>query len=647
MIWDAGARSIEVLNGDGWYTVEVEAAVTGVVVGFNTTDTTPHYSDIQYGFQISQGRWRRIRLGTTGSWVSFSGKETFHVARGNGRVYLSVGTAAPSEQGSAPFLLPGTLVHTFDSAPVGAVFLDSSILIPFDSVFDLTRTVAPSWGVVDGSFLAPTGLTFAGTFDPYVDGSFLPMTGQATVEATSRVSGSFEPMWGWSGTTPSAVVVGSFLPPTGFVSTGSAEVEFARVNGTFPPLVGAASGYEWFPSSVDGYFLEPTGKAYAGNICVVEGRFPFMVGFSDAVSEPATNRFFGFLPAVTHNIDSAFDGITSAGDADSAYIIVSDPEFESLGLADSTPYPGTESEIEAVSDAYGFSETLPSEGVLITSEAEGVSEVEILGADEWVSYAVADTEIELLVDTERELTSDGVASSAVFIEQGLELESVADGASEYNLRVELELESVGEADTELTLIGDGDGDVTSVGVADAEYWLETETDIVTTSMAHATSHYFIKNPGAVAWVMNTETAAPSWYSNWQFVDMVQLADRVLAVGPEGLVEMGADSDAGNEIDAELEYGFTDFGAEQKKRIDAFWFGYTSSDVVEVEVETIDGPGYSYRMQARDADSPRNNRVRPAKGLNARYWRIKVRNTDGADVAVDSISADVVPSARRL
>jgi hypothetical protein len=156
-----------------------------------------------------------------------------------------------------------------------------------------------------------------------------------------------------------------------------------------------------------------------------------------------------------------------------------------------------------------------------------------------------------------------------------------------------------------------------------------------------------KQPGAVAWVMNTETAAPSWYSNWQFIDMVQIGDRVLAVGPEGLVELGGESDAGEDIDAGVTYGFMDFGADEKKRIDAFWMGYTSPDVLQASVETFGNPVYTYSMTPRNADSPRNNRIRPGKGLNARYWRIGIDNVGGCDFSVDSISADVVPSARRL
>ena len=162
---------------------------------------------------------------------------------------------------------------------------------------------------------------------------------------------------------------------------------------------------------------------------------------------------------------------------------------------------------------------------------------------------------------------------------------------------------------------------------------------------------------AVAWLMNTESGAASWYSNFDFSDVAQVGDTVFAVGPDGLFTLAGSTDAGDPIDAAVQYGFTDFGgfdnqgnpkpSEPKKRVTDFWFGYTSDGDVSVAVETFGESPYTYTMPARTADSPRNNRVRPGKGLNARYWRVTLSNTDGCAVTVHSVSADVVQTSRRL
>ena len=161
---------------------------------------------------------------------------------------------------------------------------------------------------------------------------------------------------------------------------------------------------------------------------------------------------------------------------------------------------------------------------------------------------------------------------------------------------------------------------------------------------------FYKDPSATAWVMNTETAAPYWYSNWQFSDMIQVGDKVLAVGPEGLCVIGANTDAGETIEAAVQYGFTDFGAEQKKRVPEFVFGYTAETPMGITVETYGQgyPPYEYQISAqRLSEQPNNGRLTPGKGLNARYWRIAVRNTDGGAFSVNSITASLAVSSRRL
>ena len=165
-----------------------------------------------------------------------------------------------------------------------------------------------------------------------------------------------------------------------------------------------------------------------------------------------------------------------------------------------------------------------------------------------------------------------------------------------------------------------------------------------------TDTHFHKDPSATAWVMNTETAAPYWYSNWQFSDMIQVGDKVLAVGPEGLCVIGANTDAGETIEAAVQYGFTDFGTEQKKRVPEFVFGYTAETPMGVMVETYGQgyPPYEYSLSAqRLSEQPNNGRLTPGKGLNARYWRIEIHNTDGGAFSVNSITASLAVSSRRL
>ena len=201
-------------------------------------------------------------------------------------------------------------------------------------------------------------------------------------------------------------------------------------------------------------------------------------------------------------------------------------------------------------------------------------------------------------------------------------------------------EQTGVLSSEVLDIAEFASEVEAVSASQGEF-----SDVLTFSDAA-----FYKDPSATAWVMNTETAAPYWYSNWQFYDMVQVGDKVLAVGPEGLCVIGADTDAGETIDAVLGYGFADFGTEQKKRVPEFVFGYTAETPMGVTVETYGQgyPPYEYSLSAqRLSEQPNNGRLTPGKGLSARYWRIEIHNTDGGAFSVNSITASLAVSSRRL
>ncbi len=157
------------------------------------------------------------------------------------------------------------------------------------------------------------------------------------------------------------------------------------------------------------------------------------------------------------------------------------------------------------------------------------------------------------------------------------------------------------------------------------------------------------NPRRVAWVMNTETTAVSWYNSFDFESVAQPPGKALAVGPDGLYELSGDTDAGRPIAAEVVTGFDDFGSPQTKRVDSFYFGYTSPGRLSVTTETY-GSGHSpttYFLEQRTASAPRNSRVTPGKGLHGRYWRVTIRNIEGADFEVHDAMVDIAVSTRRV
>ena len=153
---------------------------------------------------------------------------------------------------------------------------------------------------------------------------------------------------------------------------------------------------------------------------------------------------------------------------------------------------------------------------------------------------------------------------------------------------------------------------------------------------------------ALAWVLNIETTGLSTYDNFGFNSVTAYNGILYATSPEGVFVINGDKDQARRITSRVKTGMLDFGIETTKRISDVFVGYTGGRL-SYEVETYDGPTevYTYEMPERDSDAPRNNRVKPGRGLSSRYWRFGIENIDGADFQLHNQTAVVGVSKRRL
>jgi hypothetical protein len=166
--------------------------------------------------------------------------------------------------------------------------------------------------------------------------------------------------------------------------------------------------------------------------------------------------------------------------------------------------------------------------------------------------------------------------------------------------------------------------------------------------ATAAGYPWAKDFAAAAWVMNTETTGLTNYDNFQFTSLVQLDGVVYGTTADGIYALSGADDAGRKVKSALKTGFLDFGRDQTKRVSDLYVGYTGGQL-ECTVETYDGPQeeYTYTLEERDADAPRNNRMKVGKGLSSRYWRFTFENVDGTDFQIYDTAANVATSKRRL
>lgn len=153
---------------------------------------------------------------------------------------------------------------------------------------------------------------------------------------------------------------------------------------------------------------------------------------------------------------------------------------------------------------------------------------------------------------------------------------------------------------------------------------------------------------ALAWVLNPETGGVSQYDNFGYESVVAHNGVLYAASPEGIFALDNDTDEGRKIQATIQTGFLDFRREEMKRLSDFYLAYTGGEMA-LSVETYDGPQevYTYNIEEREANAPRNNRIRIGKGLSSRYWRFTIENVLGADFQIYDMRAIVGTSNRRL
>lgn len=152
-----------------------------------------------------------------------------------------------------------------------------------------------------------------------------------------------------------------------------------------------------------------------------------------------------------------------------------------------------------------------------------------------------------------------------------------------------------------------------------------------------------------AWVLNSQSLAHSYYDGFvDFNSAVQLGNRTFMLSPSGLYELGGDSDDGKIIEAEVVTGQKDFGTIDRKRVEQFDLGYTAAGDLQAVV-SCEGfePSEPQTLEAREMRTAHTSRIRVGKGMVGRYWKLELKNREGADFELFSLQTKVALSTRRM
>jgi len=138
--------------------------------------------------------------------------------------------------------------------------------------------------------------------------------------------------------------------------------------------------------------------------------------------------------------------------------------------------------------------------------------------------------------------------------------------------------------------------------------------------------------------MNLETGAVSTYADYA----VTSASGGFGTKADGLYSLTGEQP----VDAHIDLGKQNFGAENLKHMPACYIGVSSETPMELRVSPSDDEVYEYTARSCSLDT-RIQRVDVGRGLRSNWFNLSIHNTEGSDFTLASVSFAPVASGRRI
>lgn len=148
---------------------------------------------------------------------------------------------------------------------------------------------------------------------------------------------------------------------------------------------------------------------------------------------------------------------------------------------------------------------------------------------------------------------------------------------------------------------------------------------------------------ALQYAINIATGAPSVYRGFDFNGFVSVDGIAYGWKSDGLYRIGADADDGDTIRALVDFGISDYGRAQRKRVAAAWLGIRTDGCTYVKVRADNGAEHIYRANA----SRDNHKAILAKGVAGRRWSFTLELEDASFASLDSIEIEIALLDRRF
>lgn len=155
------------------------------------------------------------------------------------------------------------------------------------------------------------------------------------------------------------------------------------------------------------------------------------------------------------------------------------------------------------------------------------------------------------------------------------------------------------------------------------------------------------------WAFNLNTNAASFYENFKFNSFARIGKNYYGCNETGIHLLGGDLDGTARIDSTITTGTSDlteegvggFKGDIQKRVP---YAYISARSAETMTLTclVEGQEFTYTFRA-PTEKVAVSRVDIGKGLLGTFWQFELKNQNGADFEMDSISVLAVPTTRKI
>lgn len=693
--WDGSAVAKSVLRRDGVMQFWVPRSAPGVVVGMALDPSGVFYEDINIGVLFNNGTVYPVVNGSELSAIGSFNYPVYSLLRYNGVVYF-YGSDENEwvDDANFPLPVPGDLLYTFSGAISSPVSFKAYLYSVADTLKGGVVTPWDGWGEIQFAPLGIDGIGAVTSGDGSVTIGYEVLGAESGVEyaqGAARLATMWAQGFGYDpGGSGSASMAAMSTSGEGITETSGETV--------FEPLsvVGADYSYNYgeivFRPTVSGRESLGFQMDYSAGAAFLEP--PRAGGFEDAVSADSEVSFLAlqalgaeagveyaqgsaefrppevvgsglivpvnYLDFSLYNPVMRGEPLTANQRETFARGVVRDGRRGDIGVhqrlitgagAEAKTFYNPTGLVEDVLAAEVRARAVQVAAELLEGLAEdGLDAVAAMNVAE-VLYAQGEVQTFYQGFVEAVLAARALLQSPEggLYTQNMALDATAEDAHLVAQVVQWADEVLGALDHQYR----GVFVVNEELVAESDDLVEALSKLLHQGVLETGAWLGLRLSGEVhtAWAMNLEGSMPvSQYENFDFNSFAEVGGEYFAANEEGLFRLGADTDAGQPIEAAIGSMMLDLDTSRQKRMQAAYIGYTASGRIVLKVRSEDDGQVVedwFEAQQQTAAAPRNQMVRIGRGLRSRYWQFELVNVDGADFELDSLEMYPIPLNRRV